>query len=69
MADRDVGLFQITGAPHDVERFVDLVRPFGIKEMMRTGRIAMVRGPQTHRTETENGDSHRPAAPELATAV
>ena len=71
----DVGptsmIVEITGSPEDVERFVDLVRPFGIKEMMRTGRIAMVRGPHTHRAaaEPENGESHRPAAPELAAAI
>ena len=44
----DVGastmVVEITGAPDDVDRFIDAVRPFGLKEMMRTGRIAMVRG-------------------------
>ena len=44
----DVGaatmVVEITGAPDDVERFLDAIRPFGLKEMMRTGRIAMVRG-------------------------
>lgn len=71
----DVGptsmIVEITGVPDDVERFVELVRPFGIKEMMRTGRIAMVRGPQTHRVaaETEPVESPRATEPELATAV
>jgi acetolactate synthase-1/3 small subunit len=60
-----------TGTPDEVERFVELVRPFGIKEMMRTGRIAMVRGPLTHRSapEAESGDSARTAPAELASAV
>jgi acetolactate synthase-1/3 small subunit len=41
-------IIEMTGAPAKVENFVEVVRPFGIKEMMRTGRIAMVRGPRTH---------------------
>ncbi len=49
----DVGLttmiVEMTGTPAKVENFIDVVRPFGIKEMMRSGRIAMVRGAQTHR--------------------
>jgi acetolactate synthase-1/3 small subunit len=35
---------EITGTEGKINSFVDLVRPFGIKEMIRTGRIAMVRG-------------------------
>ena len=70
----DVGptsmIVEMTGAPDDVERFVELVRPFGIKEMMRTGRIAMVRGPLTHRiTNGDSEESTRAAEPPLATAV
>lgn len=37
-------VLEITGEPDEVERFIATVRPFGIKEMMRTGRIAMTRG-------------------------
>jgi acetolactate synthase-1/3 small subunit len=63
-------IVEITGSPDDVERFVELVRPFGIKEMMRTGRIAMVRGPLTHRASTEPEALESPRTPaELATAV
>jgi acetolactate synthase I/III small subunit len=70
----DVGptsmIVEITGAPDDVERFVELVRPFGIKEMMRTGRIAMVRGPLTHRAaEPDASENGRRAAAELATVA
>lgn len=71
----DVGptsmIAEITGAPEEVERFVELVRPFGIKEMMRTGRIAMVRGPLTHRAsaDTEAAESPRAIDAQLATAV
>lgn len=69
----DVGptsmIVEMTGAPHDVERFVELVRPFGIKEMMRTGRIAMVRGPSTHRVAAESAASDTPRAAEAPLAA
>jgi acetolactate synthase-1/3 small subunit len=49
----DVGansmILEITASPAKVENFLTLVRPFGVKEMMRSGRIAMVRGSRTHR--------------------
>ncbi len=35
---------EITGTEDKVESFVNLLRPFGIKEMARTGRVAMLRG-------------------------
>lgn len=41
-------IIEMTGGPAKVENFIDMVRPFGIKEMMRTGRIAMVRGTRGH---------------------
>lgn len=41
-------VIEMTGGPAKVENFIDMVRPFGIKEMMRTGRIAMVRGTRGH---------------------
>ena len=38
---------EISGQEKKVEAFVDLMRPFGIIELVRTGRIAIVRGVQT----------------------
>lgn len=35
---------EITGPPDKIESFVALIRPFGIKELARTGVVAMVRG-------------------------
>jgi acetolactate synthase-1/3 small subunit len=44
----DVGLdtlmIEVTGTEEKVEGLVEVLRPFGILEMVRTGRVAMVRG-------------------------
>jgi acetolactate synthase I/III small subunit len=37
-------IVEISGQERKVEAFIDLMRPFGICELVRTGRIAMVRG-------------------------
>jgi acetolactate synthase-1/3 small subunit len=51
----DVGtntmVLEMTGSPSKVQNFIDVVKPFGIKEMMRTGRITMVRGARGHNAE------------------
>lgn len=60
----DVGsntmIIEMTGTPAKVENFLDVIRPFGLKEMMRTGRIAMVRGARGHNASayeaSENGN-------------
>jgi acetolactate synthase-1/3 small subunit len=44
----DVGtdevIVEISGQEQKIESFIDLMRPMGITELVRTGRIAMVRG-------------------------
>ncbi|KIL50326.1 MULTISPECIES: acetolactate synthase small subunit [Jeotgalibacillus] len=40
---KNVITVQVTGDPEKVEAFIDLVRPYGIKEMTRTGATAFVR--------------------------
>ena len=36
-------MVEISGTEDKIEAFVDLVRPYGIREMARTGRIALAR--------------------------
>ena len=40
----DSVMVEVTGPESKVESLLSLLRPFGIKEMVRTGRIAMMRG-------------------------
>lgn len=51
----DVGpeavMVEISGQERKIEAFIDLMRPFGIQELVRTGRIAMVR------SRNPNGDT------------
>lgn len=37
-------LIEISGQERKIEAFIELMRPYGIVELARTGRIAMVRG-------------------------
>ncbi len=50
----DVGsnevIVEISGRESKVQAFIDRVRPFGITELVRTGRIAMVRSSETDKT-------------------
>ena len=41
-------IVEIAGPEKKIEAFIDLMRPFGIIELVRTGRIAMVRGGNNH---------------------
>jgi len=61
----DVGastmIIEMSGTPPKVDNFIEVMRPFGIKEMMRTGRIAMVRGAHANQLPAEaveSGNGH-----------
>ena len=43
----DALIVEISGTERKVEAFIELMRPFGIIELARTGRIAMIRGGQS----------------------
>ncbi len=42
--DHDTVMVEISGQESKIEAFIDLMRPYGIVELARTGRIALVRG-------------------------
>lgn len=39
-------LVELSGTEEKVEAFIEMVRPYGIRELARTGVIAMSRGQQ-----------------------
>jgi acetolactate synthase-1/3 small subunit len=41
---RTTVVIELSGAPEKIEALIDLIRPFGIKEIVRTGTIALDRG-------------------------
>jgi acetolactate synthase-1/3 small subunit len=42
--ETDVVMIEMSGQEQKIEAFIEMMRPFGIVELVRTGRIAMVRG-------------------------
>ena len=53
----DVGpeqmMVEISGQERKIEAFVEAVRPYGIRELARTGRIALVRGSRPVATDAD----------------
>ena len=39
-------ILEVSGQERKIEAFIDMMRPYGIKELVRTGRVAMVRCPR-----------------------
>jgi acetolactate synthase I/III small subunit len=70
----DVGseelIIELSGEEQKIEAFIDLMRPFGITELVRTGRIAMVRS-NSKRSAADNGELPRGKEPvsQLGTAL
>ena len=61
----DVGadsfVIEVTGTEDKVDAFVNMLSPYGIKELVRTGRVAMVRGGMTTvRAPSVNGAEQKP---------
>jgi acetolactate synthase-1/3 small subunit len=58
---------EVTGEESKIEGIIELLRPFGIQEIVRTGKVAIARGPKTRLRKVEErlGKPHgsgRPAA-------
>jgi acetolactate synthase I/III small subunit len=49
----DLMMIEISGQERKIEAFIDAVRPYGIRELARTGRIALVRGSRPAREDDE----------------
>ena len=47
----DSAIVEVTGPEDEVDALVDLISPFGIRELVRTGSIVMLRGAQTVEVE------------------
>ena len=50
----DQMMIEISGQEKKIEAFIEAVRPYGILELARTGRIALVRGTR-HLEDDRNG--------------
>jgi acetolactate synthase-1/3 small subunit len=48
----DTLVIEVSGQEGKIEAFIDLMRPYGIIELARTGRIALVRGTAETKAET-----------------
>jgi len=46
---------EITGSPDKIDAFVEVLKPYGICEMVQTGRIAMTRGVESDASRISNG--------------
>jgi len=58
---------ELTGEESKIEGIIELLRPFGIQEIVRTGKVAIARGPKTRLRKVEERlgktrESARPAA-------
>ena len=56
-------VIETTGTEDKIDSLLEVLRPFGVKEMVRTGRVAMARG--TLKSTTPRGN--QPAAGDIMT--
>jgi acetolactate synthase-1/3 small subunit len=60
---------QLAGTEDKIEAFVELVKPYGIKELARTGVIAMSRGMQNGKNEPDSAPAKRTRSIDAAAGV
>jgi acetolactate synthase I/III small subunit len=46
-------VLEATGDEGKIEAFIELLRPMGVQEVVRTGKVAIARGPKTRARKTE----------------
>jgi acetolactate synthase-1/3 small subunit len=49
----DAIVFELTGSPEELDSFQELVRPHGLQELVRTGRIGLSRATRPQRSRTQ----------------
>jgi acetolactate synthase I/III small subunit len=49
----DAIVFELTGSPEELDSFQELVRPHGLQELVRTGRIGLTRATRAQRSRTQ----------------
>ncbi len=52
---KDAMVVEATGSEDKIRAFIDMMRPFGILELVRTGRIAIARSANNHEKGIANG--------------
>ncbi len=50
-------IIEVTGSQDKIQAFVDMIRPFGIQEVVRTGRIALARSTNENVSATGTKDA------------
>jgi acetolactate synthase-1/3 small subunit len=57
----DALVVEATGTEDKIDAIVDMLRPYGLKELVRTGRVAMTRGSTTSTVTSagHDGEEHR----------
>jgi acetolactate synthase-1/3 small subunit len=49
----DAIVFELTGSPEELDSFQELVRPHGLQELVRTGRIGLSRAARPTRSRSQ----------------
>ena len=49
----DAIVFELTGSPEELDSFQELVRPHGLQELVRTGRIGLSRATRPQRSRSQ----------------